>query len=105
MGHGLPGLQAQVLLSAGVQSRPGQRYFPGFDIGCRAGNRRPRAAGGAMVSIRISLDLRPGEPHNPTMTTAAPIIELKGITFGYPGGPPILRDLDFTLRTGERIGV
>jgi len=39
------------------------------------------------------------------MTTAAPIIELKGVTFGYPGGPPVLRDLDFTLRRGERIGI
>jgi cobalt/nickel transport system ATP-binding protein len=39
------------------------------------------------------------------MTTAAPIIELKGVTFGYPGGPPVLRDLDFTLCPGERIGI
>jgi cobalt/nickel transport system ATP-binding protein len=39
------------------------------------------------------------------MTTAAPIIELKGVTFGYPGGPPVLRDLDFTLCRGERIGI
>ena len=39
------------------------------------------------------------------MTTAAPIIELQGVTFGYPGGPPVLRDLDFTLRSGERIGI
>ena len=39
------------------------------------------------------------------MTTVAPIIELKGATFGYPGGPPVLRDLHFTLRRGERIGI
>ncbi len=39
------------------------------------------------------------------MTTAAPIIELKGVTFGYPGGPPILRDLDFALCPGQRIGI
>lgn len=39
------------------------------------------------------------------MTTATPIIDLKGVTFGYPGGPPVLRDLDFTLCAGERIGV
>jgi cobalt/nickel transport system ATP-binding protein len=39
------------------------------------------------------------------MTDVAPIIELKGATFGYPGGPPILRQLDFTLRRGERIGI
>ncbi len=39
------------------------------------------------------------------MTTAAPIIELKGVTFGYPGGPPVLRDLDFILNRGERVGI
>lgn len=39
------------------------------------------------------------------MTTAAPIIELKSVTFGYPGGPPVLRDLNFALRPGQRIGI
>jgi cobalt/nickel transport system ATP-binding protein len=39
------------------------------------------------------------------MTSAAPIIELKGVAFGYPGGPPVLRDLDFALHPGERIGI
>lgn len=39
------------------------------------------------------------------MTTFAPIIDLKAVTFGYPGGPLILNDLDFTLRPGERIGI
>ncbi len=39
------------------------------------------------------------------MTTATPIIELKGISFAYPGGPPVLRDLDFTLCRGQRIGI
>ena len=39
------------------------------------------------------------------MTTAAPIIDLKGISFGYPGGPLVLNGLDFTLCSGERIGV
>ena len=51
------------------------------------------------------LEIRQQDPHNQPMTTAAPIIELKGVTFGYPGGPPVLRDLDFTLRRGERIGI
>jgi len=35
------------------------------------------------------------------MTAAVPIIELKGVSFGYPGGPLILRDLDFTLLPGD----
>jgi cobalt/nickel transport system ATP-binding protein len=39
------------------------------------------------------------------MTTAAPIIELKGVSFGYPGGPPVLRDLDFAVCPGQRIGI
>jgi cobalt/nickel transport system ATP-binding protein len=39
------------------------------------------------------------------MTHAAPIIELQGVSFGYPGGPSVLHDLDFTLRPGERIGI
>jgi cobalt/nickel transport system ATP-binding protein len=39
------------------------------------------------------------------MTIASPIIELSGVTFGYPGGPAILRNLDFILRPGERIGI
>jgi cobalt/nickel transport system ATP-binding protein len=34
-----------------------------------------------------------------------PIIEMKGISFAYPGGPPVLRGLDFALRGGERIGI
>jgi cobalt/nickel transport system ATP-binding protein len=39
------------------------------------------------------------------MTTPQPIIELKQVTFGYPGGPPVLKDLDFNLHPGERIGI
>lgn len=39
------------------------------------------------------------------MTNAQPIIELEKASFGYPGGPAILRELDFTLRSGERIGI
>jgi cobalt/nickel transport system ATP-binding protein len=39
------------------------------------------------------------------MTTFATIIDLKKVNFGYPGGPLVLNDLDFTLRAGERIGV
>jgi cobalt/nickel transport system ATP-binding protein len=34
-----------------------------------------------------------------------PIIDLKGITFRYPGGPPVLDALDFTLNRGERVGI
>ena len=34
-----------------------------------------------------------------------PIIQLEGITFSYPGASPVLRDLDFTLSAGDRIGL
>jgi cobalt/nickel transport system ATP-binding protein len=54
---------------------------------------------------RLVLENRKQDQHNQSMTTAAPIIELKGVTFGYPGGPPVLRDLDFALCPGERIGI
>ena len=39
------------------------------------------------------------------MMNSEPIIELKQVNFSYPGGPAVLRDLDFTLRPGERIGI
>ncbi|MFC1813224.1 energy-coupling factor ABC transporter ATP-binding protein [Thermodesulfobacteriota bacterium] len=35
----------------------------------------------------------------------APIINLEGISFGYPGGPPVLKDLDFKFFSGGRIGL
>ncbi len=34
-----------------------------------------------------------------------PIIQLEGITFSYPGASPVLKDLDFTLSAGDRIGL
>jgi cobalt/nickel transport system ATP-binding protein len=34
-----------------------------------------------------------------------PIIKLAGITFSYPGALPVLKDLDFTLSDGDRIGM
>ena len=36
---------------------------------------------------------------------SVPIISLRSITFGYPGRPHILNDLDFDLYPGERIGL
>ncbi|MGW8186789.1 MAG: energy-coupling factor ABC transporter ATP-binding protein, partial [Desulfobacterales bacterium] len=37
--------------------------------------------------------------------TKNPIIKLDGITFSYPGASPVLKDLDFTLQAGDRIGL
>ncbi|MFO7707783.1 MAG: ABC transporter ATP-binding protein [Desulfobacterales bacterium] len=35
----------------------------------------------------------------------APIIDLKKVSFGYPGGPLVLRELDFRLNGGDRVGI
>lgn len=32
-------------------------------------------------------------------------ITLRGVSFRYPGGPEVIRRLDFTIRKGERIGI
>lgn len=32
-------------------------------------------------------------------------ITLRGLSFRYPGGPEVIRRLDFTIRKGERIGI
>jgi len=39
------------------------------------------------------------------MTAGTTLIRLNGVSFGYPGGPPVLRDLDFSLNSGDRIGI
>ena len=36
---------------------------------------------------------------------AEALISLRGIAFGYPGGKPVLQDLDFDLCRGERVGL
>jgi cobalt/nickel transport system ATP-binding protein len=38
------------------------------------------------------------------MVADAPIIQLNGIWFAYPNGSPVLKDLNFTMHRGERIG-
>lgn len=39
------------------------------------------------------------------MTAKEPLIDVAGIHFSYPGGPPVLRDLDFRLYAGDRVGI
>ena len=39
------------------------------------------------------------------MVEKQPIIELKGICYAYPGSPPVLDDLDFTLCRKDKIGL
>ena len=33
------------------------------------------------------------------------LINLEGISFSYPGGLPVVRDLDFHFHRGDRIGL
>ncbi|WP_295801977.1 ATP-binding cassette domain-containing protein [uncultured Microbulbifer sp.] len=33
------------------------------------------------------------------------VAELTGVTFGYPGEAPLIRDLDFTLMRGDKVGL
>ena len=37
--------------------------------------------------------------------TTAPVFSLEGIAFAYPERPALFRDLDFSLRDGDRIGL
>ena len=39
------------------------------------------------------------------MQDSRPIINLKGISYAYPGSGPVLEDLDFTFHEGDRIGL
>jgi len=39
------------------------------------------------------------------MTAGTTLINLKGVCFSYPGGQPVLRDLDFSLASGDRVGI
>ena len=39
------------------------------------------------------------------MTEPTPIINLKGISYAYPGSGPVLKGLDFKLYPGDRIGL
>ena len=39
------------------------------------------------------------------MNTNKPLIELKGITFSYPGIDPVLENLDLKFYRGEKMGL
>ena len=39
------------------------------------------------------------------LSSQKPVLDLKGLSFAYPGGPMVLKDLDFTLLAGERVGI
>ena len=41
----------------------------------------------------------------PAPTAATPLLELAGLTFGYPGRPAVLTGVDFRLHAGERVAL
>ena len=43
--------------------------------------------------------------HMKNETPKEALISLRDIAFNYPGGPPVLKNLDFDLYTGERVGL
>jgi zinc transport system ATP-binding protein len=34
-----------------------------------------------------------------------PLVELRGVSFAYPGGPPVLRDVDLAVEAGEFVAI
>ena len=67
----------------------------------------PRAAvsGGRIQEV---LDTRPSvqDPPSPTTPTQRGHVELRGVTFGYPGAEePVLRDVSFEARPGETTAI
>jgi energy-coupling factor transporter ATP-binding protein EcfA2 len=47
----------------------------------------------------------PPPPTRPRRTPGAPIVELRGVRFGYGPQQPVLAGVDLTIRTGERIAL
>jgi len=39
------------------------------------------------------------------MSNPAPIIELKNVTYAFPGSDPVLRELEFSLHRSQRVGL
>jgi len=35
----------------------------------------------------------------------APLLSVEGLSYAYPGGPPVLRNVSFSVRPGERVAV
>ena len=47
----------------------------------------------------------PAAPPAAAPPTTAPILDLRQVTFAYPGGPPVLEDITFAIHRGEAVGV
>ncbi|WP_170853996.1 ABC transporter ATP-binding protein [Microlunatus flavus] len=63
-------------------------------------------AGASAERVADVLDAEPEGPDAPGATAAPPLrgtVELRGVTFGYEPGRPVLRDLDLVLRPGETV--
>src|SRR5205823_448146 len=54
------------------------------------------------------LDEAPDVPDRPgarPLTRAAGAVAFRGVTFAYPGGPPVLNDVSFEVAPGARVGI
>ncbi|GID92618.1 ABC transporter ATP-binding protein [Amorphoplanes digitatis] len=64
---------------------------------------------GALQRIEEVLDL-PSEtaadrPARPTAVISEPAVVFENVTFGYPGGEPVLRDVSFSVPAGSRVAL
>jgi ATP-binding cassette, subfamily B, bacterial len=67
-----------------------------------------QSAGAGVRRILGVLDMADAivEPADPVALPAGPLtLGLHGVGYAYPGGPPVLHDLDVTVEVGERIAV
>ncbi|MDR3277031.1 MAG: ABC transporter ATP-binding protein/permease [Treponema sp.] len=67
---------------------------------------------GAVSLARINevLDTKPGilspeTPRQPGKKAAANIIEIRNLSFAYPGGEPVLRDINLSIERGSLLGI
>jgi ATP-binding cassette, subfamily B, bacterial len=44
-------------------------------------------------------------PHSRPLSGAVGAVEFRNVSFAYPGGPEVLRDISFTVKPGMRVGI
>jgi ATP-binding cassette subfamily B protein len=66
---------------------------------------RLQRAQASLARLREILDVRRDPPGRRAVPERLESLEFTGVSFAYEGGPPVLRDVSFRLRTGERVAV
>jgi ATP-binding cassette subfamily B protein len=83
-----------------------QLYGPMETVSKKAGDLQ-----GSMASAERAFALFDQAPDVTDRPDARPLgraaggVELRGVAFGYPGNPPVLRDVSFRVPAGSRVGV